>query len=67
MWCPLTPPMNENDVFIDEDNVATYLYESTPISEHLLPPVTSTKKPEKRVRPDSISSTTSQGILITIK
>ena len=56
MWCPLTPPPNENDVLMEEDEVTVSLYEAIPISESMLPPVVSSKKAEKRQKIDSTSS-----------
>jgi len=52
----LTPPINENDVFIDNDEFISSLYETTPIPESQLPPIHYVKKGEKRLKSDSISS-----------
>ena len=58
LWCPLTPPINESDVFIDNEVISS-LYETTPIPEAQLPPVHYVKKGEKRLKSDSISSNSS--------
>ena len=57
LWCPLTPPINESDVFIDNDEAITsYLYDTEPIPESLLPPVFYAKRGDKRIKLDSSSS-----------
>jgi hypothetical protein len=49
MWCPLTPPINETDVFIDGDELnTTYLYDTEPLEESLLPPVYYTRRNENK-------------------
>jgi len=57
----LTPPTSETDVLIDTDEVITsYLYDSEPISELHLPPIFYAKRGDgKRIKIDSISSTSS--------
>lgn len=56
----MTPPINDNDVFIDTDEVITsYLYDSEPIAESLLPPIFYAKRGDKRIKLDSISNTSS--------
>ena len=57
LWCPLTPPINESDVFIDSDEaVNSYLYDPEPIPESLLPPIFYAKRGDKRIKLDSNSS-----------
>lgn len=66
LWCPLTPPIYESDVFIDhartrveveENTTLDYLYGTEPISESLLPPIYYAKKSEnKRMKLDSSGS-----------
>ena len=57
----MTPPTSETDVLIDTDEVITsYLYDSEPISELHLPPIFYAKRGDgKRIKIDSISSTSS--------
>ncbi|XP_044753468.1 helicase domino [Coccinella septempunctata] len=47
MWCPPTPPQQENDVYID--NAVSFLYETEIMTENQLPPVY-VKKEAKRTR-----------------
>ncbi|XP_044733035.1 helicase domino isoform X2 [Chrysoperla carnea] len=45
MWCPPTPPQNDNDVYIDHS--MNFLYESVVMSEAQLPPVYIKKEPKR--------------------
>ena len=61
LWCPLTPPVHEGDVYIEneleEAVTLDYLYDLEPIDEALLPPVFYVKKSDtKRIKLDSMSS-----------
>ncbi|XP_020713427.2 helicase domino isoform X2 [Ceratitis capitata] len=50
MWCPPTPPQDDNDIYIDYS--LTFMYEMSPIPETELPPVY-IKKDYKRSRGDA--------------
>ncbi|XP_053962769.1 helicase domino [Anastrepha ludens] len=50
MWCPPTPPQDDNDIYIDYS--LTFMYEMSPIPESELPPVY-IKKDYKRSRGDA--------------
>ncbi|XP_050324374.1 helicase domino isoform X1 [Bactrocera neohumeralis] len=50
MWCPPTPPQDDNDIYIDYS--LTFMYEMNPIPEVELPPVY-IKKDYKRSRCDA--------------
>ncbi|XP_054090786.1 helicase domino isoform X1 [Zeugodacus cucurbitae] len=50
MWCPPTPPQDDNDIYIDYS--LTFMYEMGPIPETELPPVY-IKKDYKRSRGDA--------------
>ncbi|XP_036344990.1 helicase domino-like [Rhagoletis pomonella] len=50
MWCPPTPPQDDNDIYIDYS--LTFMYEMTPIPDAELPPVY-IKKDYKRSRGDA--------------
>lgn len=47
MWCPPTPPQEQNDVYLDQ--TMCFLYESQTMLDTQLPPVY-VKKELKRVR-----------------
>ncbi|XP_063699973.1 helicase domino isoform X2 [Culicoides brevitarsis] len=50
MWCPPTPPQDDNDIYVDYS--LGFLYETEVIPEHELPPIY-TKKDCKRLRLES--------------
>ncbi|XP_067632561.1 helicase domino isoform X1 [Eurosta solidaginis] len=50
MWCPPTPPQDDNDIYIDYS--LTFMYEMSPIPESELPPIY-IKKDYKRSRGDA--------------
>lgn len=52
MWCPPTPPQEENDVYLDQ--TMCFLYESQTMPDTQLPPVY-VKKELKRVRSADVS------------
>lgn len=58
MWCPPTPPQDDNDVYIDHS--LGFLYEQTIMSESQLP-VVYVKKEHKRIRMDAIPSAEREG------
>ena len=63
LWCPLTPPMGDTDVYIDNDEfITSYLYEPEPIPESLLPPVFYAKRGDKRMKLDTASSAASSPV-----
>nr|CAD7588966.1 unnamed protein product [Timema genevievae] len=47
MWCPPTPPQNDNDVYMDQS--LGFLYEQTIMSESQLPPVYIKKELKRRL------------------
>ncbi len=51
MWCPPTPPHDENDVYIDQ--TLCFLYEPSVMPESHLPPVYM-KREHKRIRVDPV-------------
>ena len=51
MWCPPTPPHDENDVYIDQ--TMCFLYEPSVMPESHLPPVY-IKREHKRIRVDPV-------------
>ncbi|PSN31346.1 Helicase domino [Blattella germanica] len=57
MWCPPTPPQDENDVYIDHS--MGFLYEQTIMSESQLP-VVYVKKEHKR-RLDALPAAEREG------
>lgn len=63
MWCPPTPPQEENDVYLDQ--TMCFLYESQTMSDTQLPPVY-VKKELKRVRSADVSPSV-EGIKSTTK
>jgi len=58
MWCPPTPPQDENDVYIDHS--MGFLYEQTIMSESQLP-VVYVKKEHKRMRVDTLPAVEREG------
>ena len=51
MWCPPTPPQDENDVYIDQ--TMCFLFEPSVMPESDLPPIY-IKKEHKRIRVDPV-------------
>jgi E1A-binding protein p400 len=58
MWCPPTPPQDDNDVYIDHS--MGFLYEQTIMSESQLP-VVYVKKEQKRMRMDALPAAEREG------
>jgi E1A-binding protein p400 len=58
MWCPPTPPQDDNDVYID--HAMGFLYEQTIMSESQLP-VVYMKKEHKRMRMDAVPAAEREG------
>jgi len=59
MWCPLTPPQSDNDVYIDTS--LGFLYESSIMSESELPPVYVKKELKRRSAPETLTNCDREG------
>lgn len=58
MWCPPTPPQDDNDIYIDE--TLSFLYEPRMMQEQSLPPVYVPKTHKK----PKLEAVTSEYILL---
>ena len=53
MWCPPTPPQDDNDIYMDE--TLTFLYEPRVMPEQALPPIY-VPKTHKKIKIETITS-----------